>query len=57
MLSSTIFVLFIFVLMVVLIHWVWYEIGRDNTVKLIEYIPYAEVKNDATQKNDEMTSL
>ena len=36
---------------------VCYELGKDNTVKLIEYIPYAEVKNDTAQKNDEAVSL
>jgi len=36
---------------------VWYEIGKDKMVKLIEYIPYAEAKNNATQKNDEAVSL
>jgi len=34
---------------------VWYEIHKDNTIQLIEYIPYAEVqKNEATS---EPTSL
>ena len=36
---------------------VCYELGKDNTVKLIEYIPYAEVKNDTAQKTDEAVSL
>ena len=35
---------------------VWYEIGKDKTVKMIEYIPYAEtVKN--TSSLDEPASL
>ena len=36
---------------------VWYEIGRNKTVKMIEYIPYAEVKNAADSQADETASL
>ena len=36
---------------------VWYEIGKDKTVKMIEYIPYAEVKNAANSQTDETASL
>ena len=36
---------------------VWYEIGKDKTVTLIKYIPYAEVKDDGAPKNDATTSL
>ena len=36
---------------------VWYEIGKDKTVKMIEYIPYAEVKNAADSQTDETASL
>ena len=36
---------------------VWYEIGKNQSVKLIEYIPYAKVKNDVTPNTEEMTSL
>ena len=36
---------------------VWYDINKDKTVQLIEYIPYAEVKNEATPPTDGLTSL
>ena len=36
---------------------VWYEIGKDKTVKLIEYIPYAEVKINVSPNTGETTSL
>ena len=36
---------------------VWYEIGKDKSVRMIEYIPYVEVQKDVAQKSDEMTSL
>ena len=35
---------------------VWYEIGKDKTVKLVEYIPYAEVNNEKPS-TDAPTSL
>jgi hypothetical protein len=28
---------------------VWYEIGKDKTVRLIEYIPYAQVKRESEE--------
>jgi hypothetical protein len=36
---------------------VWYEIGKDKTVTLVEYIPYADVKNSETSPSHEPTSL
>ena len=36
---------------------VWYEIGKDKTVRLIEYIPYAEVIGDPSSPTDGTTSL
>ena len=36
---------------------VWYEIGRDKTVKLVEYIPYAQVQREAVRQADEPVSL
>jgi cellulose synthase/poly-beta-1,6-N-acetylglucosamine synthase-like glycosyltransferase len=36
---------------------VWYEIGRDKTVRMIEYIPFAEVQKRETSLSDDRTSL
>jgi len=36
---------------------VWYELGKDKTVKLIEYVPYSNVKSNAMIKADEPVSL
>ena len=36
---------------------VWYELNKDKTVKMIEYIPYSEVKNSAMPQTDEAVSL
>jgi len=36
---------------------VCYELGKDKTVRLIEYIPYAEVKSDPPSQADAMASL
>ena len=32
---------------------IWYEIGRDKTVKLVEYIPYSEVENNPSPSEHE----
>ena len=36
---------------------VCYELGKDKTVRMVEYIPYAEVKNGEKSSSQEPTSL
>ena len=36
---------------------VWYEIGNDKTVRLVEYVPYAKIKSGEVPQTDEPTSL
>jgi len=36
---------------------VWYKVGRDKTVELIEYLPYAQVQSNEAFPTDESASL